>query len=459
MESNQIQSIVSKQRKFFSKGNTKSLTFRLEQLNKLKSLVQHYEEKLTQAVKEDLGKPPFETFTGEIGFLIEEINFVLKNLKNWQKPQKVPTPLVFRPAKSYIYSEPYGIVLIISPWNYPYLLSLSPLIGAIAAGNCAILKPSEVSPKASHVISEMLSQGFEESFIAIVEGGISESQKLLEQKFDYIFFTGGEFVGKIVMEAASKNLTPVTLELGGKSPCIVDDDIDIDITAKRITWGKFFNAGQSCVGPDYLLVSPKNKDLLLKKIKESIQDFFGLDPSQSPDYGRIINQKHFNRIKNLLKDTNIYYGGNFNEKNCYIAPTILHPVTSSEQIMKEEIFGPILPILEYQNLDEAFLFIQKRPKPLAAYLFSTDSQNQERFLNEISFGGGCINDALSHYVNYHFPLGGVGASGMGGYHGKFSFETFTHRKTIMKKPLWIDIPFRYPPYKNKLKFLKKFYGK
>ncbi len=451
-----IKEIIAKQRTFFSTGQTKSIEFRRAQLNKLTQLIKEHEQQILDAVYADLRKPAIEAFGSEILVTLSEIKFVLKHLKEWMKPQKVATPINLFPSSSYIYAEPLGVVLIVAPWNYPFALTIQPLIGAIAAGNCAILKPSEHTPHTSKAIADMINANFDPSFITAIEGGIDINQALLAEKFDHIFFTGGTAIGKIVMEAAAKHLTPVTLELGGKSPCIVDADCNLETTAKRIIWGKFYNAGQTCVAPDYLLVQKSIKPALIEKLLECVKTFFGEDPQQSADFGRIVNDRQFDRLINLLDDGKILIGGQSDRADRFIAPTIIDQVSPNSKIMADEIFGPILPILEYDQISEAIAFVNAQPKPLALYLFSSNKPKQERVLQETSFGGGCLNDTIMHLGNPELPFGGVGNSGMGCYHGKSTFDTFTHRKSILKNSFRFDLKWRYPPYTMTLDTLKKF---
>lgn len=452
---NEIKKLIDKQREYFRKGITLDIDFRINKLKVLRKAIIENESLILKALKEDLNKSDFEGYETEIGIVLDEIRYIIKNLKSWAKPKKVKTPLTQFISTSYIYPEPYGITLIIAPWNYPFQLVMAPLIGSISAGNCSIIKPSEYAPHTSKIISKIISDNFEEEFIAVVEGGIEVNKALLKEKFDYIFFTGSVNVGKIVMEAASRHLTPVTLELGGKSPCIVDEDADIDLAAKRIVWGKFLNAGQTCVAPDYLYLHKNIKDYFIKSAIKYIKEFFGENPLKSEDYPRIINIKHFNRLKNLLKEGDILYGGDFDEEKLYIAPTIIDNITWEDSVMQEEIFGPILPLLVFEELDEVIETVNTHPKPLALYYFSNDKEKQKRVISEISFGGGCINDTIVHLATPYLPFGGVGNSGMGSYHGKASFDTFSHKKSVLKKSNLIDIPLRYPPYKGKIKLLRK----
>ena len=453
LEQSSITNILTKQRQFFATGKTKNIDFRIEQLKRLKQAVSNYQEQITAAVKADLHRPKFEAYF-ELSFFTE-INDAIKKLKSWAKPRRVSTPIEQFPAGAKIYPQPLGIVLIIGAWNYPFQLVISPLLGAIAAGNCAIIKPSEIAANTAEVVADLIANIFESNYVAVITGGVEISQQLLAEKFDHILFTGGTKVGKIVMEAAAKNLTPVTLELGGKSPCIVDDNIQLEYTAKRITWGKFINAGQTCVAPDYLLLNKLIKSDLLEKIKQSIDKFYGKNPAASPDYARIINQKQFNRLNDLLQDGNIVIGGETKPEERYIAPTIIEGIDCDSAIMQEEIFGPILPVLEYENLDEAIALVNSRPKPLALYFFSRNKQKQEQILRETSSGNVCINDTVMQFGVPSLPFGGVGNSGIGSYHGKASFDTFSHYKSVLNKGLWFDLTVRYAPYKNKVGLIKK----
>jgi aldehyde dehydrogenase (NAD+) len=450
-----LENIVQKQRQFFQTGTTKDLDFRILQLHKLKKMMQVHEEKIYETLHRDLRKPPMESYVGELGVLIVETNHALRHLRSWASFRSVSTPLTLFPSRSSFFFEPFGVVLIMAPWNFPLQLLLSPLVGAISAGNCAVLKPSELAPTTSQLVSEMIRETFAPEYITTVEGGPESGEALLNQKFDYIFFTGGEKVGKVVASAAAKNMTPVTLELGGKSPCIVDQDAAIDISARRIVLGKYFNAGQTCIAPDYLLVQKSIKNELLERMIHHINEFFGEDPKQSPDYARIINESHFDRLEKYLLTGKVVAGGKTDPEQRYIAPTILDRISMDDELMSEEIFGPILPVLEYQSLNDAIDIIRQHPDPLALYLFTTNKSIQERILKEIRFGGGCINDTLVHFANPDLPFGGIGSSGIGAYHGIYSFEIFSHKKSIVSTPLWIDMKLRYQPYMNKLKWIKK----
>lgn len=448
-----LKELVQNQRRYFDTNKTKDVSFRLAQLKKLYDWVKRNADSIASALKSDLNKPPFEAYATETGIVLEEIRFAVKHLKRWAKPKRVRTPLTQFKSKSYILSEPYGVALIMSPWNYPFQLTVAPLVAAIAAGNCAVVKPSAYSPATTAIIAEMAEQLFSKNYVAVVQGGREENQGLLKEKFDYIFFTGGVSVGKTVMRAAAENLTPLSLELGGKSPCIVDKTADIPLTARRIVWGKFLNAGQTCVAPDYLLVDSGIKDALVEEIKAVVKTFYGENPLQNDDYPKIINKKHFYRILGLVEGEPLC-GGKYDPDTLKIEPTVINSHWSSAA-MSEEIFGPLLPVISFDDIGEAIAAVKSRPKPLALYLFTTDKETESRVLSQLSFGGGCINDTVVHLATVHMPFGGVGESGMGGYHGKFGFDTFSHKKSILKKSLKLDIKLRYPPYEGHLDLLKK----
>lgn len=451
-----VKATIALQREFFATGKTKSYEFRKAQLEKLERLIKEHDQIILDALHQDLRKPAFEAFGSEVLGTTSEIKYILKHLRSWIKPQKVNTPFNLFPSSSYIHTEPLGVVLIVAPWNYPFTLTMQPLLGAIAAGNCAILKPSEHTPNTSRVIAQIINDNFDPSFITVIEGGIETNQALLAEKFDHIFFTGGTAIGKIVMAAAAKHLTPVTLELGGKSPCIVDATCDLEIAAKRIIWGKFYNCGQTCIAPDYLLVQKSIKPILLEKLVSYIKTFFGENPQQSADLGRIVNERQFDRLVGLLDQGKILTGGQHDRGDRYIAPTLIDEVSLDAKVMADEIFGPILPILEYDQIEEAIALVKAQPKPLALYLFSKNEQLQQRIVQEVSYGGGCFNDIILHVGNPELPFGGVGNSGIGSYHGKASFDTFSHRKSILKNSFRFDLKWRYPPYKMSLETLKKF---
>lgn len=445
-----VDKIIEDHYKFFESKKSRDIDFRINQLRSLKSAIKKYEYKIYEALYKDLGKCEFESYTTEVGFVLNSISHTIKNLKKWAKKEKVKTPLYLFPAKSFIISEPYGTVLIIGPYNYPFQLLVEPLVGALAAGNCVVLKPSENVPNLSRVITEMITETFPKEYIRSVEGGIETNTSLINGTFDYIFFTGSAQVGKIIMEAAARNLVPVTLELGGKSPVIVDESADIRVAAKRIIWGKTINVGQTCVAPDYVVVNNKVKDELIKELKLQIQSFYGKDAMESKDYGRIVNDRHFIRLKNILdkEADKIIYGGKVNREKRYIEPTLID-ASWEGAAMSEEIFGPILPIISFSNLDEIIGEIKKLSKPLALYLFTENYEVEEKVLEEISSGGACINDTITHLANPELPFGGVGNSGIGAYHGKESFKTFSHRKSVVRKTTKINIPIVFPPFNKK----------
>lgn len=447
--------ISETQRKYFEKGATRDINERIAQLQKFKDSIIKHELDIYKALYKDLGKPSFEGYATEVGFVLSEIEYMIKSIKKLSKPRRVKTPIMFMGASSYIIPEPYGTVLVIGTWNYPVQLTLVPVVGAIAAGNCVVIKPSEVSPSVSSIIAKIISSTFNSEYVACIEGGVETSQQLLSQKFDYIFYTGSTNVGKIVMEAAAKNLTPVTLELGGKSPCIVDKDLNMKDATKRIVWGKLLNAGQTCVAPDYIYVHKEIKDEFIKNVIDRIEEFYGNDPLSSENFCRIISERHFDRLLTLIKDENIVYGGKNSRKKLKIAPTIIEPACENSKIMQEEIFGPIMPILQYDNFDQVISFVNKRPKPLALYIFSKNENNVSKVLNETSSGGVCINDTINHISTPHLPFGGVGDSGMGNYHGTMSFETFTHKKSVLRSQTIYDMKVIYPPYKVSINLMKK----
>ncbi|MEM9482185.1 MAG: aldehyde dehydrogenase [Cyanobacteria bacterium P01_F01_bin.116] len=453
-KSSPISETLEQQRQFFASGQTKSIDFRLAQLAKLKQAIIDRQADIVAAAKADLGRPEFEAYF-EIATL-SEINLAIKKLKTWMKPKRVKSTLENFPSSAWIQPDPLGVVLIIGPWNYPFQLMVSPLVGAIAAGNCAILKPSEHAPNTSSVVANLIADTFAPSYIKVFEGDASISQQLLAEKFDHIFFTGGTAIGRIIMAAAAQHLTPVTLELGGKSPCIIDADINLDHAAKRIAWGKFINAGQTCIAPDYLLIDRTIKEAFLAKLTAAMREFFGDDPSQSPDLSRIINQRHFERLTGLLDSGTALVGGDSDASSRYIAPTVLDNITWESPVMQDEIFGPILPVLTYDQLDEAIAQVNARPKPLALYFFSRDAAKQQQVLTNTSSGGVCLNDTVLHIGVPGLPFGGVGQSGMGSYHGKASFDTFSHYKSVLRKAFWFDLDWRYAPYKaSKLAQIKK----
>jgi aldehyde dehydrogenase (NAD+) len=451
----QVDKILSAQRAFFKSGQTLPYRFRREQLKKLRKSIVENEQAICEALYQDFRKSHFEGYATEIAVVLAELDNFLKNLESWMKPKSVSASLLNFPSSDSIHKDPYGVSLIIGPWNYPFQLAINPLIGAIGGGNCAVIKPSELTPHTSALVEQMVAECFDPAYVTVVQGGIPESQLLLAQHWDHIFFTGSVRVGKIVAMAAARNLTPNILELGGKSPCIVDETADIKLAARRIIWGKFINGGQTCIAPDYLLAQSSIKDQLLTEMKKVVTDFYGEDPQQSPDFPRIINEKNFERVTSFLEDGVVICGGNFDVADHYIAPTILDQVTWDDNVMLEEIFGPVLPVLTFETLDEAIEQVTAHPKPLSLYLFSRRSRRQEKILKETTAGGMCINDVVTHYVNPNLPFGGVGNSGHGTYHGKYSFLAFTHQKSVSKKGNWLDVPLRYPPYKGKLEWVKR----
>jgi aldehyde dehydrogenase (NAD+) len=451
IEIDTIPSTVARLRESFDSGRTRPLQFRQQQLAGLALFVREREREIQQALREDLGKPALESSAIEISFIANELAFIRKRLRSWMKPERVPTALIAQPGRSRIYREPLGVVLIIGPWNYPIQLTLAPLMGAIAAGNCTVLKPSELAPATSTLLARFIPQYLDSDSVQVIEGGPTAASALLAERFDHIFYTGGSAVGRIVMEAAARHLTPVTLELGGKSPCIVDEHAEIAVAARRILWGKLLNAGQTCVAPDYVLVHQNVESELLSRMKHTLRDFFGNDPRNSPDLARIINLRHYRRLMDLLSNSgDILIGGNGNEDERYFAPTILYNVPPDSPVMAEEIFGPILPVLRVKNIDEAVAFVNQRPKPLALYLFTKDPKMRTRVLERTSSGAALLNHTCMHAVVPALPFGGVGSSGMGAYHGKATFETFSHKKAVLIKPAGLDIPILYPPY-NKTK--------
>ncbi len=449
-----IENAFLKQKEYFEQGNTLVVKERIKTLKLLRSAILNHENEINFALKEDLGKSEFEAYATEIGFVLEEIRYHLNNLKHWVKPIKSSTPLTNFPATSYTVTEPLGTVLIIAPWNYPFQTLIAPLIGAISAGNTAILKPSEISSSTSKMIEKLISSTFDSGLIKVIEGDANTTQSLLKLRFNHIFFTGSPRVGKIIMQEAAKQLIPVTLELGGKSPCIVDKNVNIKLAAKRIVWGKLINTGQTCIAPDYILVNSEIKEKLVEELKKVIIKLFGKDASQSPDYPRIINKINVERLSTLIQNANIVYGGNYNSQTRYFEPTIIDDVNWDMPVMKQEIFGPIFPILTFDKIDDVIKIVNSRPKPLALYFFSNCTINLKKVVNKISAGGVCINDTIMHIASNKLPFGGVGNSGIGKYHGEFSFLTFSNQKPVVYKKTWLDIPIRYAPYKNKLKIIK-----
>ncbi|MCX6146254.1 MAG: aldehyde dehydrogenase family protein [Candidatus Kapabacteria bacterium] len=455
MNKEQLNILQEKQKEFFRSGFTKDYRHRIAVLKLLKNIIIENESKIFKALYEDLHKGQIESYTSEIAYVINEINYTIKHLKCWMKSKRVRTSLMNQPAKSYIYSEPLGTVLIISPWNYPFALLFTPLIGAIAAGNCVILKPSEVSKNTSNLIAQLIYDNFDEQYISAIEGGAEVTQNLISEKIDYIFFTGNSEVGKEIMKSASKYLIPVSLELGGKNPCIIDTDIDFEVTAKRIVWGKFFNAGQTCISPDYLLVHHSIKDKFVQALIKTINEFHGEDINSDSDISHIINEKHFDRLNSLLNDGEVIYGGKNKKKSLFISPTLMRNIKSNSKILTDEIFGPILPIFTYVNLESEIEKINKLHKPLSLYLFTNDKVKQDMIIQQTSSGQVCINGTIHTMVSNTLSFGGVGYSGIGKYKGKASFETFSHRKSVLKKSFVFDAKISYPPYKTSLETIKK----
>ena len=449
-----FQNILSDQRNLFNSQKTKNLKFRKMYLEKLKEVLLKNEELLYDSIYKDFGKSKFDTFTTEISFVLKDINYFLKNLNSLAKPKKVRTNLANQLGSSKIYPEPLGCTLVIGAWNYPYQLSLSPVVAALAAGNTCILKPSEIAENTMKAMAKIINENFPKDYFYVAEGGIEETTEILKLKFDKIFFTGSPKVGQIIYEAAAKHLTPVTLELGGKSPAIVTSSANFEVAAKRIVWGKFLNAGQTCVAPDYILVDEKVKDSFLDSLQSYIQKFNY--HSESENYTQIINQRNFDRLVNLIDQEKVYFGGKTHAAKRYIEPTIMHDVTWNDKVMQEEIFGPILPVLTFKNFNEALLQIAAYEKPLSAYLFSDNSEEKEEFTTKISFGGGCINDVVMHLSNDYLPFGGVGNSGIGNYHGKYGFDAFSHQKAVLDRATWGEADLKYPPYTDKkLNWIKK----
>jgi aldehyde dehydrogenase (NAD+) len=452
-----IPNTLKQQRLYFKTQQTKDILFRITVLEKLKQEVVKREQDIYNALKKDFNKSAFETFMSEFGLVISELDLVIKNLKSWAKPKRVKSSMLTFPSTDYIFKEPYGIVLVIAPWNYPFLLAIEPLIMAVAAGNTVVVKPSELTPNTSQLVTDIIQTVFNEEHAVSIEGGIPIATELLEHNWDYIFFTGSVPVGKIIAKAAAKHLTPVTLELGGKSPCIVDETIDLKLASKRIVWGKFFNGGQTCISPDYIIAHTSIKNDLIDALKTEIIKAYGKNPKDSQDYPRIINDRNANRLKDMLDDVDIVYGGDYNIEECYIAPTLVDNPSLDSKLMQDEIFGPIIPIFTYSNESDIDKLINNYDKPLSLYVFSKNKKFIDKVITRYSFGGGAINDPLIHFGNHRLPFGGVGASGIGAYHGKHGFDTFSHHKSISKRGTWFDPTVRYAPYKGKLELLKKMF--
>ncbi len=459
MTGEEIRAIVARQRAYFYEGHTLDIEERIKSLGRLKKAMQKYEKEIGEAIQADLGKSAFESYMCETGITLSEISYMEKHTRKFAKEKRVKTPLAQYVSRSYKLPSPHGVVLIMSPWNYPVLLSLEPLVDAVAAGNTVVLKPSAYSPNTSAIIERIVQESFPPEHVTVVTGGREENTALLEEKFDYIFFTGSQAVGKIVMEKASRYLTPVTLELGGKSPCIVDKTANIKLAAKRIVWGKYLNCGQTCVAPDYIYCDGEIKDELIEEIIKQIRKQFGKDPLQNKNYGKIINDKHFNRIVGLIDPEKVVVGGRINETTCQIAPTVMNNVTFDDAIMQEEIFGPVLPILTYTDIVDAVGKINSMAHPLALYIFSSDKTIIDYVTNSVGFGGGCVNDTIIHLATSEMGFGGFGESGMGSYHGKDGFDTFSHYKSIVDKKTWLDLPMRYQPFRKINEMLIHFFLK
>ena len=452
-----ISAITKKQKAFFATGKTRDLSFRKDQLQKLFRAVKSSERKLAEAFKEDMNKSEFEAFATETGLVLKEIRYHLKHLKKWARPLRVPTPVIHFPAVSRILPEPYGSVLILSPWNYPLLLLFSPLIGAMSAGNCAVIKPSGRLPALNRVFSEIIGNTFPPEYIALFSGGHQISNRLLEEPFDHIFFTGSKQTGKKVMAAAARQLIPVTLELGGKNPCIVHQDAHLKSAARRIIWGKFINAGQTCIAPDYLLVHKDIKDLFVRHLIATLQEFYGEHAENTGEFTHMTGRENVLRMQEFIAEGKVLYGGLTDPENNFVAPTLLDGVRPGDKVMEDEIFGPVLPLLEYGSMEEMVAIARRHPDPLALYLFSSGKHFVKEMLEKIPSGTVAINDTVSQFVNEHLPFGGIRQSGIGAYHGKFSFDTFSHHRSLLRRGTWLDIPLRYPPYSaKKLKWIKKF---
>lgn len=459
MTEQEIKNLVTRQSKYFQTGATLPVSARITALRRLYSAISSNEKEIHNALKKDLGKSGFESYMCETGLVLEEISYMLKHIQRFAGEKKVRTPLAQFHSRSYQKPSPYGVVLIMSPWNYPFMLTLSPLVDALAAGNTAVVKPSAYSPYTSEVLQKILSQCFDPQYVAVVTGGRAENTCLLKEHFDYIFFTGSQAVGKEVMRNAAEHLTPVTLELGGKSPCIVDQTADIKLAARRIVFGKYLNCGQTCVAPDYIYCHHSVKDRLIKEVQKQIQKQYGKQPLRNPNYGKIINEKHFDRILGLIDEKKVVYGGNSDRKTLRIEPTVLDHVTFQDAVMQEEIFGPLMPILTFDNLDDVIRKINSLSHPLALYFFTSDKAAAKKVTSRCGFGGGCINDTIIHLATTEMGFGGFGESGMGAYHGKIGFDTFSHYKSIVDKKTWIDLPMRYQPYQKLQEKMVRFFLK
>ena len=455
MEPDNIPALVAAQRAFFATHATRDLAYRLAALDNLEKAIRAHESRLTEAMYLDFRKPAFEVYLTEISMVLAEIRLHRKKLRGWARPTRVPDVRLNFPSSNQLLREPYGVALIIAPWNYPFQLLINPLVGAISAGNCAVLKPGDYTRHTSAAMAAMIEEAFPPQYIAVAEGGRSVNQALLEERYDYIFFTGSPALGRIVMEKAARHVTPVALELGGKSPCIVDSDADLGVAARRIAWGKFLNGGQTCVAPDYLMVHRDVKEALVGHLKQAIRTMYGEDPQTSPDFPRIINDKQMEHLKRLMGSGRIIFGGEVDDADRYIGPTLIEGAGPEDPILQEEIFGPLLPILTFGDISEVITYVNERPKPLAFYYFSGSKARQDHLLAHTSSGGVSINDTIIHVGNHHLPFGGVGNSGMGGYHGWHSFDGFSHRRSVVRKPTWLDLPLRYAPYLGKLAMLRR----
>ncbi|MGE4454859.1 MAG: aldehyde dehydrogenase [Sphaerochaeta sp.] len=455
---NEVQLCISEMRTFFRSGTTQAVDWRKRQLKRLKEGIKESEKQILDALFEDLGKSDFEGFATELGLVYTEIDNHIKHLDSWTRKHRVRGTLLSFPSKAYTLSIPLGLVLIMSPWNYPFQLSIAPLVSAMAAGNCVIVKPSRYSSHTSKVLESLLAKLYPSNYVTVFQGGSEMNQELLSHRYDHIFFTGSPTVGRVVMEAAAKYLTPVTLELGGKSPAIVEEDSDLALCARRIIWGKCLNAGQTCIAPDYVLVERSVASTLIEEMKKAITTMFGSDPLHASDLPHIINERHFNRLISLFEEGKLAYGGQIDPKTLKIAPTLVTDVELSGTLMSEEIFGPILPILTYESFDQAISYVQAREHPLALYLFTNNKEHQDYMVRNVSYGGGCINDTVMHLSNSHLPFGGVGSSGMGSYHAKEGFDTFSHKKSVLESKRWLEVRLRYAPYRGKLSLIKRLFS-
>ncbi len=452
---NDIEQLIERQRHYFSSQHTKSVSYRKQLLKALKKEIQKCEQDIYDALYKDFKKSRFEGYLTEIGLVLSELDLAISRIETWTKPQKVQASLLNFPSSDYIYKNPYGTVLIIAPWNYPFQLAIAPLIGAITAGNTAIIKPSELTPHTSALMAKIIAAVFTEEHVTVIEGGVETAQELLRHRWDYIFFTGSVKVGKIIAKSAAEFMTPITLELGGKTPCIIDETANIALAAKRIVWGKFLNAGQTCIAPDYILIKEKVKSDFIECAKKEIEKAYSSVPKNSKDYPRIINTRNFERLANMLQNETVLFGGDIDAQDLYISPTLIENPSADSPVMKEEIFGPLLPIISYSSFEELQGVINNYEHPLTLYVFSKSKSFTKQTIETFSFGGGVINDTLVHYGNKKLPFGGVGESGIGNCHGKYGFDAFTHEKSIVKKANWLDIPIRYAPYEGKLGMIKK----